>query len=66
MTKTETILQAGRQIAAIAGGRAFKGEVIKSHAEDALNDPVAESRTSWRLGKGASRERRTAGSWQPK
>ena len=42
MTKTETILQAGKQIAAIMSGQALKGETLKAHPEDSLNDPNAE------------------------
>lgn len=37
MTKRETILTAGKQIAAIASGRAYK-----ETAEDILNDPSGE------------------------
>lgn len=42
MTKAETILSAGKQLAAIASGRAFRGESQKVRAEDILNDPTLE------------------------
>lgn len=41
MTKAETLLQAGKQLTAVAAGRAFRGEPLKVHAEDRVNDPAA-------------------------
>lgn len=42
MLKTQTILQAGKQLTAIAAGRAFRGETLKVHPEDVLADPSAQ------------------------
>lgn len=39
MTKPETILQAGKQIAAIASGGAFINEPLKAEPENILGDP---------------------------
>ncbi|MBV1687705.1 hypothetical protein KRR38_08460 [Novosphingobium sp. G106] len=42
MTKAQTLLQAGKQLAAVAAGRAFKGEPLKPDAENILHDPGAQ------------------------
>lgn len=41
MTKADMLLQAGKQLVAVAAGRAFRGEPLKAHAEDLVNDPAA-------------------------
>ncbi len=43
MTKTAMILQTGKQLVAIAAGRAFKGEAQKERADDILSNPAAQS-----------------------
>lgn len=55
MSKTRTVLQAGKQIAAIAGGRALKGKPLKTHPKESLNDPRAE--TQGELGTEAEQRR---------
>lgn len=42
MTKAGILLEAGKRLAATAAGRAFKGEPIKTRAEDVLSDPAGE------------------------
>lgn len=56
MSKSAIILHAGKQIAAVASGRALKGETLKSHPEDSLNDPAAERQDKLATGQGASVE----------
>ena len=56
MTKTETILQTGKQIAAIAAGRAFRGKSLKTHPEEVLNDPAAEKQQDLKSGHGTPAE----------
>lgn len=41
MTKADMFLQAGKQLVVVAAGRAFRGEPLKTHAEDLVNDPAA-------------------------
>lgn len=42
MTKANTLLHAGKQLVAIAAGRAFRGEPVKTRAEDLVGHSSAE------------------------
>lgn len=57
MTKFEKILQTGKQIAAIAAGRAYHGKSLETHPEEILNDPAAEKQKDLKPWHGAPAEK---------
>jgi len=56
-TETETILHTGKQIAAIAAGRAYHGKSLKAHPGEIINDPAAEKQKDLKPGHGALAEK---------
>lgn len=42
MAKGRTILQAGKQLAKVAGERALQGKALKERPESVLSDPAAQ------------------------